>query len=108
MTTNLKIINPINDCSFKDSKINNDEKFITIKVNKCSTFNEAKNIAMSVGNSLLVKTALFAQDPNWGRILMAIGKSNSSININKIDLKLGNQLIFKHGNISKRKKKISG
>ena len=40
---------------------------------------------------------------------MAIGKSNSSININKIDLKLGNQLVFKHGNISKsyKEKKAS-
>tara|TARA_B100000575_G_scaffold206048_1_gene167451 strand:+ start:226 stop:1419 length:1194 start_codon:yes stop_codon:yes gene_type:complete len=73
-------------------------KFITIKVNKCSTFNEAKNIAMSVGNSLLVKTALFAQDPNWGRIISAIGNVEiKAKDINRYTISFGKSIVFKNG-----------
>ena len=84
-------------------------KFIEISVTGAQNNKDAKQIAFSVANSQLFKTAIAGEDPNWGRILMAIGKSNSSININKIDLKLGNQLVFKHGNISKsyKEKKAS-
>ena len=84
-------------------------KFIEISVTGAQNNKDAKQTAFSVANSQLFKTAIAGEDPNWGRILMAIGKSNSSININKIDLKLGNQLIFKHGNISKsyKEKKAS-
>ena len=65
---------------------------------------DVKQLAFSVANSQLFKTAIAGEDPNWGRILMAIGKSNSSVNINKIDLKLGDQFVFKQGNISKNYK----
>ena len=70
-------------------------KFIEISVTGAQNNRDAKQIAFSVANSQLFKTAIAGEDPNWGRILMAIGKSNSSININKIDLKLGNQFVFK-------------
>ena len=63
-----------------------------------------KKIAFSIANSQLFKTAIAGEDPNWGRILMAIGKSNSQINVNKIDLKLGNQYIFEKGSIAKNYK----
>ena len=79
-------------------------KFVEIDVRGAQNDKDAKQIAFSVANSQLFKTAVAGEDPNWGRILMAIGKSNSSININKIDLKLGDQLIFKYGNISKNYK----
>ena len=73
-------------------------KFITINVNKCLTFNEAKNIAMSVGNSLLVKTALFAQDPNWGRIISAIGNVKiKAKDINRYTISFGKSIVFKNG-----------
>ena len=55
---------------------------------------------MSVANSLLVKTALFAEDPNWGRILSAIGNSDSSIkDLSNIEIYLGKILIFKNNKI---------
>ena len=69
-------------------------------------YNDAKQTAFSVANSQLVKTAIAGEDPNWGRILMAIGKSNSKVSLNKIDLKLGNQFIYKKGDISKYYKEI--
>ena len=52
-------------------------KFITINVKKCKTENDAKKIAFSIANSPLVKTAFAGEDPNWGRIAMAIGKTNA-------------------------------
>jgi glutamate N-acetyltransferase/amino-acid N-acetyltransferase len=48
-------------------------KFVTIMVSGASTNNDARTIAMAVANSLLVKTALFGADPNWGRIVAAVG-----------------------------------
>ena len=79
-------------------------KFIEINVLGAQNDKDAKETAFSVANSQLFKTAIAGEDPNWGRILMAIGKSNSSVNINKIDLKLGDQIVFKQGNISKNYK----
>ncbi len=79
-------------------------KFIEINVLNARNQIDAKKIAFSIANSQLFKTAVAGEDPNWGRILMAIGKSNTKININKINLKLGNQYIFKNGNIAKNYK----
>ena len=79
-------------------------KFVEIIVLGGKNNKDVKQLAFSVANSQLSKTAIAGEDPNWGRILMAIGKSNSSVNINKIDLKLGDQFVFKQGNISKNYK----
>ena len=48
-------------------------KLVNIKVKGAWSDEEAKIIASSVANSLLVKTAIFAEDPNWGRIFSAVG-----------------------------------
>lgn len=50
-------------------------KFVTIEVGGAATAAEARQVALSVAHSPLVKTALFASDANWGRIAMAIGKA---------------------------------
>ena len=65
-------------------------KFITINVNKCKNENDAKKIAFSVANSPLVKTAIAGEDPNWGRIIMAIGKSGVNINLKRLSINFGN------------------
>ena len=76
-------------------------KFITINVDKVSTFKIAKEIAMSVANSPLVKTALFAEDPNWGRILSAIGNVNTNVkDLSNIELRLGKILIYKNNKLN--------
>ena len=54
-------------------------KFITINCKQCKSDKDAKDIAFSIANSTLVKTAVAGEDPNWGRIAMAIGKSNGII-----------------------------
>ena len=75
-------------------------KFITINVYNCKTESDAKKIAFSIANSPLVKTAISGEDPNWGRIIMAIGKSNVSINLDKLSIKFGNIFIIQNGKLS--------
>ncbi len=74
-------------------------KFITVKVNKCKNETDAKKIAFSVSNSTLVKTAIAGEDPNWGRIIMAIGKAGPKINLKNLSLKLGNYKIVQDGKL---------
>ncbi len=74
-------------------------KFITINVNKCKNEIEAKKIAFSIGNSPLVKTAIAGEDPNWGRIVMAIGKAGPKINMKKLSIRIGNFKIIQDGKI---------
>ncbi len=76
-------------------------KFITINVLKSKTEDDAKKIAFSIANSPLVKTAIAGNDPNWGRIIMAIGKTEVNIEINKLSIKLGPMKIIEKGQLSK-------
>ena len=66
----------------------------------CKNENDAKKIAFSIANSPLVKTAIAGEDPNWGRIIMAIGKAGISFDINKLFLKFGNINIIQNGKIN--------
>jgi glutamate N-acetyltransferase/amino-acid N-acetyltransferase len=75
-------------------------KFITVKIFKSKTEQEAKKIAFSIANSSLVKTAMAGEDPNWGRIIMAIGKSGAEINLKKLSIKFGDIGIVKNGKLS--------
>ena len=74
-------------------------KFITIKVEKCKNEIDAKKIAFSIANSTLVKTAIAGEDPNWGRIVMAIGKAGPKINLKKLSIKFGNIKIVQDGKL---------
>ena len=76
-------------------------KFIQIDVLKCKREDDAKKIAFSIANSPLVKTAIAGEDPNWGRIMMAVGKNDIELNINSINLMLGNNKILDKGQLSK-------
>ena len=75
-------------------------KFITIKVKNCKTEEDAKKICFSIANSPLVKTAIAGEDPNWGRIIMAIGKANVNLKPSKIAIKFGNITIIENGKLS--------
>ena len=77
------------------------KKFITINVKGARSTNMAKNVAFSIANSPLVKTAIAGEDSNFGRIIMAIGKSGEPIQISKIQLKFGKYLITDHGKVNK-------
>ncbi len=76
------------------------KKFLTIKIINAKSLGSAKNIAFSIANSPLVKTAVAGEDPNWGRIVMGIGKSGEIIDTKKLKIKLGNFIIVENGKIS--------
>lgn len=72
-------------------------KFVTIHVSGGMTRQDCLSIAYAIANSPLMKTALFASDANWGRIVMAIGKANATIDPSKIDVYLGDVCLMKSG-----------
>ena len=73
-------------------------KFVEIEVNGASSSADAREVAYSVAHSPLVKTALFASDPNWGRILAAIGRAKAEeLDVDLIDLYLGDTRLLKNG-----------
>ena len=76
-------------------------KFIKINCMNAKSESDAKKISFSIANSPLVKTAIAGEDPNWGRIAMAIGKSGINLNIKKLSISIGPYMIFKNGNLSK-------
>ncbi len=73
-------------------------KFVTIEVRQALSEDDAKEIAYCIAHSPLVKTALFASDANWGRILAAIGRARvDSLDIERIDLYLGATCLLRNG-----------
>ena len=74
-------------------------KFISVKVRKARTFIDAKRVAFSIANSPLVKTAIAGEDPNWGRIVMAIGKANVDLNLNKLAISFGDIKVIEKGQL---------
>jgi glutamate N-acetyltransferase / amino-acid N-acetyltransferase len=79
-------------------------KFITVNVVKAKSNQDAKKIAFSIANSNLVKTAIAGEDPNWGRVIMAIGKSNIDIHLKKLSIQFGKLKIVEKGQFVKNYK----
>ena len=75
-------------------------KFITINVIKSKNQDDAKKVAFSIANSPLVKTAIAGEDPNWGRVIMAIGKSGIDINLNKLSINFGDIKVIDKGQLA--------
>lgn len=74
-------------------------KLIEVEVNGAENKEMAKICALAVANSPLVKTAIAGNDPNWGRIVMAVGKSCPSLNQNDLIIKMGDFLMTKDGKV---------
>ena len=73
-------------------------KFVTVQVNGGATHQECLDVGYAVAHSPLIKTALFASDPNWGRILAAVGRAGvAQLDVSKIDVFLGEVCIASHG-----------
>ncbi len=73
------------------------KKFIEITVTNAKTATSAKKICFSIANSLLVKTAIAGEDANWGRIIMAIGKTKINLKIENIKIYIQNFLLCENG-----------
>ena len=76
------------------------KKFVTVNVINAKSLGSAKNIAFSIANSPLFKTAIAGEDPNWGRIAMGIGKSGELVDQKKLKIKIGNFIVAENGKVS--------
>jgi glutamate N-acetyltransferase / amino-acid N-acetyltransferase len=75
-------------------------KFVTVKVTGAKTRQAARTIAKSIANSPLVKTAIAGEDPNWGRIVAAVGKAGEAADRDKLAIWLGDILVAKDGEVA--------
>ncbi len=73
-------------------------KFVTVEIEGGASREECRQVAFTVAHSPLVKTALFASDPNWGRILAAVGRAGvSELDLERVDIHLGDVCIVRGG-----------
>jgi len=75
-------------------------KFVTVKVTGAETRKAARAIARSIANSPLVKTAIAGEDPNWGRIVAAVGKAGEAADRDRLAIWLGDILVAKDGAVA--------
>lgn len=84
-------------------------KFVTVRVEGALSVAEAKEVAFTVAHSPLVKTALFASDPNWGRILAAVGRAPvDQLDVEKVYLHLDDVLVAEKGGLSPQYQEAHG
>ena len=72
-------------------------KFLEIEVNGAVSEKSAKIVALAIANSPLIKTAIAGEDPNWGRVVMGVGKSGEPADRDKISIWFGDILVAQHG-----------
>ncbi|MFW6035685.1 MAG: bifunctional glutamate N-acetyltransferase/amino-acid acetyltransferase ArgJ [Halothermotrichaceae bacterium] len=72
-------------------------RFITLKIEGAADKADAEKAARSIANSNLVKTACFGGDPNWGRIIAAIGSTDVDFEIGQVVVTINNEILFKQG-----------
>ena len=75
-------------------------KFVEVRVTGAVNNQDAKIHAMAIANSPLVKTALAGEDPNWGRIVMAIGKSGAAAERDRLTIHFGDIIVAENGWVS--------
>ncbi|WP_298499130.1 bifunctional glutamate N-acetyltransferase/amino-acid acetyltransferase ArgJ [uncultured Maritimibacter sp.] len=75
-------------------------KFVEIRITGAKSLKDARTHAMSIANSPLVKTAIAGEDPNWGRIVAAIGKSGAAADRDKLSIRFGDILVAEKGWVS--------
>ena len=75
-------------------------KFVEVRVEGAATDADARKVAMSIANSPLVKTAIAGEDPNWGRIVMAVGKSGAIADRDRLSIRFGDIEVARDGWIS--------
>ena len=72
-------------------------KFVEVRVTGALTDAEAKQHALSIANSPLIKTAIAGEDPNWGRVVMAVGKSGATADRDLLSIRFGDVLVAENG-----------
>lgn len=72
-------------------------KFIEVQVEGALNRNDARMAARTVAGSMLVKTAVYGEDPNWGRVLAAVGRSGAEVVESRVELLIGQHQMLRHG-----------
>jgi glutamate N-acetyltransferase / amino-acid N-acetyltransferase len=72
-------------------------KFVEVRVSGAKGMNDARRVAFSIANSPLVKTAIAGQDPNWGRVVAAVGKSGARADRDRLSIRFGKILVAENG-----------
>jgi len=75
-------------------------KFVTVSVSGAADSTDARRVAFSIANSPLVKTAVAGEDPNWGRVVMAVGKSGAKADRDKLSISFGPVLVAENGKVA--------
>ena len=75
-------------------------KFVEVAVTGARTPADARKVALAIANSPLVKTAVAGEDPNWGRIVMAVGKSGAQADRDRLSIRFGPHLVAQHGQVA--------
>ncbi|MCA8869624.1 MAG: bifunctional glutamate N-acetyltransferase/amino-acid acetyltransferase ArgJ [Rhodobacteraceae bacterium] len=72
-------------------------KFVEVEVTGAATPPDARKVAMAIANSPLIKTAIAGEDPNWGRVVMAVGKSGARADRDRLTIRFGDILVAENG-----------
>ncbi len=75
-------------------------KFVTVAVTGAASGSDARLVAMAIANSPLVKTAIAGEDPNWGRVVMAVGKSGAEADRDRLTIRFGDVLVAENGQVA--------
>ncbi len=74
-------------------------KFVTVEVTGAEDAGDARRVAFAIANSPLVKTAIAGEDPNWGRVVMAVGKSGAAADRDRLSIRFGDVLVARNGQV---------
>lgn len=77
-------------------------KFVEIRVTGAASAPDARKVAMAIANSPLVKTAIAGEDANWGRVVMAVGKSGAQADRDRLTIRFGDMVVARNGQRSSR------
>ncbi|EAR53013.1 bifunctional ornithine acetyltransferase/N-acetylglutamate synthase protein [Oceanicola granulosus HTCC2516] len=72
-------------------------KFVEVRVTGARSDADARKVALAIANSPLVKTAIVGEDPNWGRVVMAVGKSGAEADRDRLSIRFGDVLVAENG-----------
>ncbi|HGG64565.1 MAG TPA: bifunctional glutamate N-acetyltransferase/amino-acid acetyltransferase ArgJ, partial [Rhodobacteraceae bacterium] len=75
-------------------------KFVEVRITSADNDRDAHRVGMAIANSPLVKTAIAGEDPNWGRVVMAVGKSGAKADRDRLSISFGDVLVAENGWVS--------
>jgi glutamate N-acetyltransferase/amino-acid N-acetyltransferase len=75
-------------------------KFVEVRITGADSDSDAHRVGMAIANSPLVKTAIAGEDPNWGRVVMAVGKSGAKADRDRLSISFGDVLVAENGRVS--------